>query len=45
MTLDLEVVSLIFFFNICLFLRERDGAQAGEEWREMETESEAGSRL
>ena len=32
-----------FFFNFlkCLFIFERDRAQAGEGWRERETESEA----
>ena len=36
---------LIFFFNVYLFLRERQSASGGGAERERDTESEAGSRL
>ena len=38
---------VVFFFNVSLFLRQRDSASRGEAEREKErhTESEAGSRL
>ena len=41
-----QLFFLNFFFNVCLFLRERqrDRAQAGAE-TEGDTESKAGSRL
>ena len=44
---DTGLYILLHFFNVLLFVleREKDGAQAGEEQRERETESEAGSRL
>ena len=40
-----EIVLLKFFFNVYLFLREKDRMRAGEGQREGDTESEAGSRL
>ena len=37
--------SLLFFFNVCLFLRETQSVNGGGAEREGDTESEAGSRL
>ena len=38
-------VSILFVFNVCSFLRERESMRRGEAEREGDTESKAGSRL
>ena len=39
------IYKIIFFFSICLFLRERQSVSKGGAEREGDTESKAGSRL